>query len=195
MSKAKRKPEKVKFTSITIPAEIAAHRKVSGLDKFIISDIGYFVKTGREYKFKYETMAKKFGVSWKAVQNAMARLKSAGKVIDTGRDGYHHNLHLNPELSSYFKPTGKVVAEPVPEPAKKFQKPTPEQAAEYAISIGFVLDGQHFIDYYEARGWKYKGGVKMKDWKAAVRTWKARQNNDGSSKTQQYSEPAGAFIR
>ena len=30
---------------------------------------------------------------------------------------------------------------------------------------------EHFIDYYSARDWKFKGGQKMKDWKAAVRTW------------------------
>jgi len=54
----------------------------------------------------------------------------------------------------------------------RFQKPTSEEVSEYAKSIDFILDGQVFLDFYEARGWKYKGGVAMKDWKAAVRTWK-----------------------
>ncbi|MBE3142912.1 MAG: hypothetical protein IMZ61_03195 [Planctomycetes bacterium] len=50
--------------------------------------------------------------------------------------------------------------------------PTPDEVTEYAKSIGFVLDGQYFCDHYEARGWKYNGGVRMASWKAAVRTWK-----------------------
>jgi len=50
--------------------------------------------------------------------------------------------------------------------------PNPQQVQEYAQSIGFRIDGQQFVDYYEARGWKYKGGVSMKNWQAAVRTWK-----------------------
>ena len=61
--------------------------------------------------------------------------------------------------------------------AKQFVVPTPEEVSEYARSIGFELDGTHFVDYYSARGWlisKYP----MKDWKAAVRTWKSRRDND-----------------
>lgn len=34
-----------------------------------------------------------------------------------------------------------------------------------------------FIDFYEARGWKYNGGTPMKDWKAAIRTWEHRQKS------------------
>lgn len=57
-------------------------------------------------------------------------------------------------------------------------KARPKDAAEvtaYAKSIGFSLDGQYFIDHYAARGWQYKNGQPMKDWQAAVRTW--RKNN------------------
>lgn len=52
-----------------------------------------------------------------------------------------------------------------------FIRPKPEQVTEYAKELGFVLDGNHFVDHYEARGWLI-GKNPMKDWKAAVRTWK-----------------------
>lgn len=55
---------------------------------------------------------------------------------------------------------------------QNFQKPTPQEVNEYAVRIDFVLDGEAFCDYYEARGWQYKKGQPMKDWKAAVRTWR-----------------------
>ena len=38
------------------------------------------------------------------------------------------------------------------------------------------INAQDFIDYYKARGWML-GKVKMKDWKAAVRTWERRRSN------------------
>ena len=47
-----------------------------------------------------------------------------------------------------------------------------EEVTSYAKSIGFELDGQKFIDYYEAKGWMI-GKSPMRSWKASVRIWKA----------------------
>jgi hypothetical protein len=49
---------------------------------------------------------------------------------------------------------------------------TPEEVSAYAASIGFRLDGEYFIDYWESRGWKIKPGVLMVSWQATVRNWK-----------------------
>lgn len=57
----------------------------------------------------------------------------------------------------------------------KFAKPTGPEVSEYAQSIGFSLDGEVFVSYYESKGWVV-GRAAMKNWKAAVRTWK---NNGG----------------
>ena len=59
----------------------------------------------------------------------------------------------------------------------KFIRPKPNEVEEYAQKIGFSLDGNHFCDYYEARGWQLNTGP-MKDWKAAVRTWKRNRKED-----------------
>jgi len=45
----------------------------------------------------------------------------------------------------------------------------------------FPVDAERFVDYYATRGWILKGGVKMKDWKAAVRTW--AKNSEPTQKT------------
>lgn len=49
--------------------------------------------------------------------------------------------------------------------------PDPAEVTAYAASIGYRLDGQTFVDYYSARGWKISGEP-IKDWRALVRRWK-----------------------
>lgn len=51
-----------------------------------------------------------------------------------------------------------------------FQKPTVEEVREYCCDRKNSVDPQRFVDYYESNGWMI-GKNKMKDWKAAVRTW------------------------
>jgi hypothetical protein len=70
-------------------------------------------------------------------------------------------------------------AKPPATPRPRFVKPTPTEATEYARSIGYTLDGQAFVDSYEAKGWLI-GKTPMKDWRAAVRTWKSRDSQTGS---------------
>ena len=71
-------------------------------------------------------------------------------------------------------------SDPPPKKATgKFVKPTPEEVAEYASTIGFNLDGNLFCDHYISNGWKV-GKTSMKSWKAAVRTWKINDNTNRS---------------
>lgn len=60
---------------------------------------------------------------------------------------------------------------------KRFVVPNPYEVEEYAKSIEFDLNGFHFCDYYQSKGWMI-GKNKMKDWKAAVRTWKQKKLKD-----------------
>lgn len=53
---------------------------------------------------------------------------------------------------------------------KRFTPPTLEEVQSYCIERNNNVDPQHFIDYYTSNGWQV-GKNKMKDWKAAVRTW------------------------
>lgn len=63
---------------------------------------------------------------------------------------------------------------------KRFVKPTLEQVAAYVAEIDAGIDPQAFIDHYESNGWKV-GRNAMKDWKAAVRTWKRNGYGSGSA--------------
>lgn len=53
---------------------------------------------------------------------------------------------------------------------KKFVAPTVEEVSKYCDERKNFVNPESFIDFYEARGWMI-GKCKMKDWKAAVRTW------------------------
>jgi hypothetical protein len=53
--------------------------------------------------------------------------------------------------------------------------PSFDEVQAYCLSRNNGINPQAFIDYYAARGWML-GKSKMKDWKAAVRTWESRNN-------------------
>lgn len=62
---------------------------------------------------------------------------------------------------------------------KRFTPPTLEEVKAYCAERKNNVDAQRFVDYYTSNGWLV-GKNKMKDWKAAVRTWE--RNNTSSSK-------------
>jgi hypothetical protein len=54
----------------------------------------------------------------------------------------------------------------------RFTPPDINQVSEYLNERGAShIDGQQFIDHHQTRGWIMSNRQKMKDWKAAVRTW------------------------
>lgn len=53
---------------------------------------------------------------------------------------------------------------------KFFTPPTVEEVREYCKSRNNNIDPEQFYDFYESKGWMI-GKNRMKDWKAAVRTW------------------------
>ena len=65
---------------------------------------------------------------------------------------------------------------PTQTPRKKFIKPTVEEVRNYCLERNNNVNPEKFIDFYESKDW-YIGKNKMKDWKAAVRTWEGRNSN------------------
>ncbi len=69
-----------------------------------------------------------------------------------------------------------------------FQKPSVEEVATYCAERGNGIDAQYFLDFYEARGWKY-GHTRITDWKACVRTWVRNQRTIPTTKEPPPSSP------
>ncbi len=55
-----------------------------------------------------------------------------------------------------------------------FTPPSLDDVRAYCQERKNGVDPQTFIDFYESKGW-FVGKNKMKDWKAAVRTWEKRR--------------------
>ena len=58
----------------------------------------------------------------------------------------------------------------VKEGGKRFAPPTVDEVALYCQERGNQVDPDAFVNFYTSKGWMV-GKNKMKDWKAAVRTW------------------------
>ena len=56
---------------------------------------------------------------------------------------------------------------------KKFKIPTVEEIKSYCIERNNNVDAERFYNYYQSKGWMI-GKNKMKDWKAAIRTWERK---------------------
>lgn len=87
-------------------------------------------------------------------------------------------------LSGVEKEKASELATPTqnPPPRKMFIKPTAAQVAAYCEERGNSVDAQRFVNYYESVGWMVGPNKPMKDWRAAVRTWEARDNNNSNGR-------------
>jgi len=56
----------------------------------------------------------------------------------------------------------------------RFKKPDLLDIKNYCLERKNNVDAEAFIDFYESKDWKI-GKNKMKDWKAAIRTWERRE--------------------
>lgn len=77
------------------------------------------------------------------------------------------------------------------EKAKRFVPPSVEDVEQYCFERNNNIDAQSFIDFYESKGWMI-GKNKMKDWKAAVRTWERNRSKNQKEQKNEFEEWEGA---
>lgn len=86
-------------------------------------------------------------------------------------------------------------------PSKKsarFVPPTVEEVRAYCIERNNRVSPEAFVDFYSSKGWMV-GKNKMKDWKAAIRTWEKGENRQPTPRPaqqpRQYSNPALELLK
>lgn len=70
-----------------------------------------------------------------------------------------------------------IIKENIKEKAGRFTPPTADEVKAYMQEQAMDDLSEKFVNFYEAKGWQI-GKNKMKDWKAAVRTWKSNYNTN-----------------
>ena len=65
-----------------------------------------------------------------------------------------------------------------PQTPQRFTPPSVSDVREYCLERGNSVDPERFLDHYTSNGWMI-GKNKMKDWKAAVRTWEKSDKQQG----------------
>ena len=86
---------------------------------------------------------------------------------------------------------GEDIEEAAPPTRKRFTPPTVDEVRAYCQDRQNGVDPQRFVDYYSSNGWMV-GRNRMKDWKAAVRTWE--QNSKGNPKPQTAAKSSNPFM-
>ena len=64
----------------------------------------------------------------------------------------------------------------------RFTPPTVDEVKSFCDEKGYTVDPERFVNYYDSVGWRV-GKSPMKDWKAAVRNWNGREQNNGKTES------------
>ena len=108
------------------------------------------------------------------------------KALQCNASETHMQQNRNGEIDIEIEKDIEIDKERVKKESRNFVPPTLQEVKAYCqerIREGHpAVNPERFIDFYESKGWMV-GKNKMKDWKAAVRTWENRrkEENGGSS--------------
>jgi hypothetical protein len=139
-----------------------------------------------------DILALETGLSVRQVRTSLERLKMTSEVtIKTNSKGtviqivnYDKYQLLTSEVTNERPASDQQVTSNKKEKKERmlFIVPTLQEVSAYCQERNNNVDSQKFFDFYESKGWMV-GKNKMKDWKAAVRTW------EDKSKSNQVEEP------
>ena len=158
----------------------------------------YIEDLPEEYKAQFVEYTVNYGLTGRSPEIEDGTLESTvwkkiARRIDAEAEKYRITSERRKEaaLRRYGKVYGEQKAEkpaeaksdePPKEPKKNFEKPTVEEIAAYCAERKNEVDAQAFFDFYESKGWKV-GAVKMRDWRASVRTWEKRDAEEKKARS------------
>ena len=154
--------------------------------KFIETEEGFFNKRlmveMEKRSIKSSNLSANAKLRWEKEKQKECKSNAIASDLDMPTINRDININVNEYMNA--------VKDVIKESKKKFVKPTIQEISDYSKSINFNLDSEYWFDYYETRGWMLKGS-KMKDWKAAVRTWKKNNFNKNTNNIQ--NEPQKSY--
>lgn len=125
------------------------------------------------------------GESWSAER--MRRLREKQKLLPVTSASQNvtcdEEKEIEKELDIEIDKKENIKEKSADKPQTKiFISPSVEEVNAYCKERNNGIDAEHFVNFYESKGWLI-GKNKMKDWKAAVRTWESKNKADNSNTT------------
>lgn len=178
-----------------IPAIAARFQMSEAKLKTVISAFGLFQVTD-DYFFYSQSLRDRMQVMLdKKLQQKLAGIKSGEvrrmRALSSGNQEITNDLRTTFErpLNNEMK-RNEIKKKGIKKKADAFRPPQLSEIEAYCRDRGNSVDSEKFYNFYQSKGWMV-GKNKMKDWKAAVRTWekedksKKQQSNE---KSKQYTE-------
>ena len=117
---------------------------------------------GRYIKILYDPIKEKFNTSITKVKDPIKE-----KFNTPIKEKFKDN---NTVINNTFNTTNEYIDKSDKPTRKRFVPPSLEEVQAYCLERKNKVNAEKFINHYTSNGW-YIGRTKMKDWKAAVRTW------------------------
>ncbi len=127
------------------------------------------------------------------VKNIIAEYEEKNGILHYCNEKQNDNDNENDNDVSYHDSYNDSFNKSSKPKAKRFKPPTIEEVKAYCKERNNHVDAQRFVDFYEAKGWML-GKNKMKDWKAAVRTWERNDTNGQVSRDNAENQRYGNYI-
>jgi hypothetical protein len=137
---------------------------------------GHTVKAGSMIT-SWESLSKEIGLSVKQIRLAMNKLESSKEILRFTTNKWQavtlvkwEKLQGCDSEKGSQRDSQRATTKEYKEIKKVFIVPTVQEVMEYCKERKNLVEANKFVDFYESKGWMV-GSNKMKDWKAAVRTW------------------------
>jgi sugar-specific transcriptional regulator TrmB len=173
-----------------IPADVRYNKKLSPNSKLLYAEITALCNMNGKCTASTQYFATLYNVSKTSIQNWLKCLddnkfitrhtifKEGTKEIlsrhiklvkRSTQNKFRDNTNINITNTNLTDSNKKAL----------FKKPTLDEVKNYCILRKNNVDAEAFIDFYESKNFMI-GKNKMKDWKAAVRTWERRDKEKQS---------------
>ena len=112
-----------------------------------------------------------------ALKKRRQRANKVANLIEAGTLSGHCPPEIEKEIEKELKIDKEKDVDKSDKPTRsRFIPPTLEEVQAYCQERQNGVDAERFINHYTSNGWQV-GRNKMKDWKAAVRTWEKNEYN------------------
>lgn len=180
-------------------SEVKLKAVISAYDLFCVTDDCFFysqsLRNRMQLMINTSERYKKAGIESGIARRAKALMSKNNQNISSNEQRSNDVQKMfeqnTKDVEQRKEKKGNIKKKEYKEKASAFIPPQLSEIDDYCKDRGNSVDASRFYDWYTANGWMV-GKNKMKDWKAAVRTWekeeKSKKQNNPHENTKQYSK-------